>query len=219
VLHGRFAAEDRLPPERDLAVTLGVNRVTLRAALGRLQALGLVHPRQGSGWTVQAFARTGGPDLLAELGLLAETPADRRRFAADVLSVRRALASELLRRLPEDPPASARAAVEAFAACAARGDGPARLAEADLDVLAALTDSTGSAVLALCLHPVARVLGAVPWLREALYRDPAASADAWRLALAALDARPRPDVAALVDLLAARDASTLDHLDPDGATP
>ncbi len=47
---GRFLPGDQLPPERELAVQLGVSRVTLRAALGELEAAQLLRrARQGSG--------------------------------------------------------------------------------------------------------------------------------------------------------------------------
>ena len=40
---------DRLPPERELAITLGVSRPALREGLRRLIDLGALEPRQGSG--------------------------------------------------------------------------------------------------------------------------------------------------------------------------
>lgn len=46
---GRFAARDRLPPERKLAEEYGVARGTIREALNRLEEEGLVEVRPGSG--------------------------------------------------------------------------------------------------------------------------------------------------------------------------
>ena len=40
---------DRLPPERELAATLGVSRPALREGLRRMVDLGTLEPRQGSG--------------------------------------------------------------------------------------------------------------------------------------------------------------------------
>lgn len=54
------APGDRLPPERQLAVELGVSRSTLREGLRRLIDLGIVEARQGSGTYV-------APPALADL--------------------------------------------------------------------------------------------------------------------------------------------------------
>ena len=44
-----YADGDKLPPERDLAVLLGVSRTTVREALKRLSALGYIRSVQGGG--------------------------------------------------------------------------------------------------------------------------------------------------------------------------
>ena len=46
---GVLVEGDRLPPERELADTLGVSRVTLREAIKALRAAGLVESRRGRG--------------------------------------------------------------------------------------------------------------------------------------------------------------------------
>lgn len=46
---GELAPGDRLPSERELSEMLGVNRMTLRQALGMLESQGLLVRRQGSG--------------------------------------------------------------------------------------------------------------------------------------------------------------------------
>lgn len=46
---GELAAGDRIPTERELADGMGVSRMTVRAALGRLEQRGLIVRRQGSG--------------------------------------------------------------------------------------------------------------------------------------------------------------------------
>ena len=47
---GYWAIGERLPAERKLAAELGISRNTLRGALRRLEARGLVEARQGSGY-------------------------------------------------------------------------------------------------------------------------------------------------------------------------
>lgn len=46
---GKLTPGDRLPPERELSQTLGVNRLTLRRALRVLETQGLLVRRQGAG--------------------------------------------------------------------------------------------------------------------------------------------------------------------------
>src|SRR6476646_294362 len=64
ILAGRIAAGSRLPSERELSLALGVNRLTLRAALGRLEALGLVATRHGAGTVVASWRERAGLDAL-----------------------------------------------------------------------------------------------------------------------------------------------------------
>jgi len=49
VLEGRLKPGDRLPSERDLSVQLGVSRASLREAIHKLAARGLLESRQGGG--------------------------------------------------------------------------------------------------------------------------------------------------------------------------
>src|SRR5947208_10617489 len=55
ILAGRLAAGARLPSERELSLALGVNRLTLRAALARLEALGLIATRHGASTLVNPW--------------------------------------------------------------------------------------------------------------------------------------------------------------------
>jgi len=84
----------RLPPERELAAEIGTSRVTLRQALGRIESLGLVERRRGSGvrvrasedWSFQAL-----PVLLATSGA-----AVRPAWVVEALALRRAWARQAL---------------------------------------------------------------------------------------------------------------------------
>lgn len=58
-IHGQeYSAGSRLPSESDLALELGVSRATVRSALGRLAAEGLVIRKQGDGTYVNAHIDT-----------------------------------------------------------------------------------------------------------------------------------------------------------------
>lgn len=91
ILSGRIAPGERLPPERKLAETLGINRQTLRAALARLQAEGLVEPRQGSGITVLNWRETAGVSLLPHL-----VAAGDLTLLEPFLRLRRAITAEIV---------------------------------------------------------------------------------------------------------------------------
>lgn len=62
ILDGELEANDRLPPERDLAEMLGVSRPTLREAIRALVALNLLESRHGEG----TFVTSLDPVLLSE---------------------------------------------------------------------------------------------------------------------------------------------------------
>lgn len=49
IRNGRWSLGDRLPPEREITKELAVSRVTVRAALSRLEQHGIIAQRQGSG--------------------------------------------------------------------------------------------------------------------------------------------------------------------------
>jgi DNA-binding FadR family transcriptional regulator len=81
---GVLVGGDRLPPERELAETLGVSRVTLREAIGALRAAGLIESRRGRG---------GGTFVVSPRTVRAR-PAGRQRRPAtsgldDMLDLRR----------------------------------------------------------------------------------------------------------------------------------
>ena len=112
ILDGVFPPGSVLPPERDLAERLQVNRTSLRQALARLQQMGLIEARHGSGnlvrdpqglthpAVVEALVRKLGPEFLiqlfeirAALGPLIGRLAAQRRGAGDADGLRAALAA------------------------------------------------------------------------------------------------------------------------------
>ena len=67
ILGGSFSPGDPLPSERDLADQFGVNRSSVREALHRLDASGLVQMRHGGATRVRDFLVTAGLQLLPYL--------------------------------------------------------------------------------------------------------------------------------------------------------
>lgn len=55
LVHGEWKPGDRLPSENELAVSLGVSRITVRQALQRLVTLGLLETKFGEGTFVKVY--------------------------------------------------------------------------------------------------------------------------------------------------------------------
>ncbi len=86
IVRGQYRAGDTLPSERTLATQFGVNRSSVREALLRLEAWGLVHIKQGGATRVRDVFYSAGLHILPYL----VAPDDRIDGALlrDVLSVR-----------------------------------------------------------------------------------------------------------------------------------
>lgn len=91
ILEGVYPPGSLLPPERVFATDLKINRHTLRSALTRLEAEGLVSIRQGDGVRVLDFRQYGEIDLLPSL-----PDAIQDGYVGGVLELRRAFATEAI---------------------------------------------------------------------------------------------------------------------------
>lgn len=196
ILSGQLAPGERLPPERQLAEQLGVNRVTLRSALARLASESLLAVRQGSAHIVRDFRHSGGPGLIGNLFDAAKTTEDVAAIAEDVLLVRRSLARVVVSRLAGASKAALAPVHEAIAAFGKRVAEPdvtvEQVAAADLMIVRAMLDATGRPALQLFWNPVLAVLAGASALRKAMYADPAANARGW-LALGAWLTSPQKE--------------------------
>ncbi len=214
ILSGEYPAGSRLPAERTLAERLGVNRVTVRSALTRLSYARLLQVRQGSGYLVRDYQRECGPSLLSGVAELARSRNRLREIARDLLMVRRHLARAVLERARGAGQLSnIEAAVKAFELAVAHGATPEQLADADVEVLRAILDATGSVVLGLCLNPVIDVLRALPELRHAVYADAADSVAGYRVLLDWLGRAAPEGLDAVIGELERRDRATLERLE------
>jgi len=111
---GEFAVGSRLPPERDLAVQLGVSRPSVREALIALEVEGLVEVRMGSGVYVREPV-SSVDRLVAESPL--ETILARRLIESE-------LAGEAARRATPGQVRGLREAVDIMEADTGQGDMP-----------------------------------------------------------------------------------------------
>jgi GntR family transcriptional repressor for pyruvate dehydrogenase complex len=89
---GQLKPGDLLPPERELAVKLGVGRSSIRDAVRTLEVMGILDPRQGHGTVVR--------DLSTEALVvpLASILTRKREMVSELLEVRRMLEPALAAR-------------------------------------------------------------------------------------------------------------------------
>lgn len=136
---GGFEPGDRLPSERDLCEALGVGRSTVREALKRWEALGIIERRQGSGITLLANV---GPNLV-HVPLVLARPS-KVRSLLHILQVRRALEGEAAAvcaaSASDETIAAIGAALERMERDHAAGNG----SEADWEFHQSIFNSTGN---------------------------------------------------------------------------
>ncbi|MCX5765869.1 MAG: FadR/GntR family transcriptional regulator [Gemmatimonadetes bacterium] len=70
IISGDLPPGAALPPERVLAEQLGVNRTTVREALHKLESMGLIEIKHGSGVFVRNYLESGGLELARHLLVL-----------------------------------------------------------------------------------------------------------------------------------------------------
>lgn len=195
ILRGEFAAGTRLPPVRALAEEFGVNPNTVQRALARLEAKGLVTARWGSGVVVNDPTERGDLSLLAErLAALDDDPRQSADVLADLLEMRRVLASRLVTRFGEQ----VRTALDRLPTVTLDGE-PAAVWRTDMALARAVVGATGNTVMVALVNSIERALEELPLLVEAMYGDPARNARSIGEVLAAVR-DGGSDVAARVEL-------------------
>jgi GntR family transcriptional repressor for pyruvate dehydrogenase complex len=171
ILAGRVAAGSRLPSERELSLALGVNRLTLRAALARLEALGLVTTRHGSGTVVASWRERAGLDMLATLlGSATEEDPTWVELLVSLLEMRRMLASEAVALAAERHTAEDIDEMRALAAeQVMRVTDPLAFARGDIAFVRAVAKAARNVGLELVLNTFSRFADEQPALVEKLY--------------------------------------------------
>lgn len=173
ILSGRLRPGTRLPSERELSLALGVNRLTLRASLARLEALGLITTRHGAGTVVASWRERAGLEMLGTLvkGLKLADPA-WHELVRSALELRRILSVEAVALAAERHDD---ADIDAIAACiqvlGEHLEDPVAFARADLALMRAVCKAARSIGLELFLNTFARWPDEHPQLVAVLYDD------------------------------------------------
>lgn len=193
VLAGSPAPGDALPAERELAASLGVSRLTLRAAIARLEAEGLVRARQGDA------VRVLDPSRHATLGVLAHLSVeDRPDLVRSFLELRRALAGEAVALACERMSDEALALLRELVAAQRHERDPMAWLERDLAITRAVLEGAGNFAMVLLLNTLEGIWRARPELAEALAADRDGALAGYDLAVALVERRDPTGVRDLV---------------------
>lgn len=173
ILSGRLEPGARLPSERELSLALGVNRLTLRASLARLEALGLIVTRHGAGTVVTSWRERAGLDMLGTL-VASLGPGDKARFEllTSILEIRRILASEAIAlaaaRHDDDDLVAIRACQQDLVE---HVNDSVAYARADIAFMRSVVHAARNIGLELLLNTFARFPDEQPGIVAALYDD------------------------------------------------
>jgi GntR family transcriptional regulator, transcriptional repressor for pyruvate dehydrogenase complex len=157
IVNGRYEVGSRLPTERELAVEFDVTRHVVREALKRLEAVGLVRIRQGSGIYVENLPLTGGVELFDVL-LMNDDGSINLPLLNDILEFRGHMFRVVVRlaavrRTPEELLGIRKALLERRA----HPDDAARIEEIILRIFRLITQATHNRVYELIFNTMGRI--------------------------------------------------------------
>jgi DNA-binding FadR family transcriptional regulator len=187
IVTGQVQPSESLPSERELAEKFGVNRSSIREALHRLEAWGLVQVRQGYATVVRNLLRTAGPELLPFL--MAPEGKPDPKILDDLLAIRRMILAWTARQAAALGP---RGDLEPLRAIVARLEAEGHTAEElqvlDFDFFEELVHLTENRVLMLFSNTIRQVYLERPALFALLYQPATFDPAPHRQALAAIAA-------------------------------
>ncbi len=213
IFQGRFAWESTLPPIRKLAEQYGVTVPTTQRAIARIQEMGLVSVRHGSGMRVLNPKEHAGLAALPHwIEALADTPDKACEVLGDFLELRRVIALDLLSRAKDDVResglAQAHKAIDGLAQLAKKNAPIEEIVAADLAIVRALLNLRPQAAYSTIFNVFETLLETLPEIATAMYASPRHNAEGWA-ALMALMHQQGDLRATLEPILVAVDAQTL----------
>ena len=141
IVSGELGSGDALPPERDLAVMLGISRPSVREAIRVLTAMNVVEPRHGGGTYVTSLS----PRLLARpINFLLQVEPSTFLHLFEVRQVLEVAAARMAAPKMTDELIAELEALAVAAAGALRR--PARYCELDFDIHTMIVEATGNPI-------------------------------------------------------------------------
>jgi GntR family transcriptional repressor for pyruvate dehydrogenase complex len=209
ILGGRYEPGEKLPTQRALAASLGVNMTTVREAIKRLEQLQLVASRQGDAMRVTDWRTAGGLDVLAHLLFRAgglETNTLHALMEARALMLSESARLAATRRSDE----TARRLVETAARMA---DAPDAMAAQGVDwaFMADVVEAADNLVLVLVMNSIRQVYFGAAGLFAAVVDRPAELAPLYVAAARAIAVGDADEAAAVVRELADEQAQRLEE--------
>jgi GntR family transcriptional repressor for pyruvate dehydrogenase complex len=200
ILSGRMPAGSRLPNERELAGTLGVNRASLREALKRLEYLELVEVRHGQGTFVRDVGSSSALQVVE--ALLRDPRTVTTELLRQLLEFRRHAVIHVVElaavnRRPEHIERARRLIADETAA----GRDPQRALEIDLEMNTLLGDASGNLMYQLVTNLFTKLVARLGPLYYNAQRDHARSHDTHRALLDALERRDAADARRVVEVV------------------
>lgn len=166
ILEGAYPVGTLLPPERTLSTELNINRHTLRSALARLEAEGLVEIRQGDGVRVLDYR------LHAEIDLLPHFAASMQdEFLGGVLALRRAIAVEAIGAACEQATGEQLARLDGLAKLQETEQDRQAFIERDLAFSRELVQASGNVPMQMLMNTLVRFQRTRPDTVELRFRD------------------------------------------------
>lgn len=157
ILSGELPAGDRLPNERELADSLGVNRSSVREALKRLEFLELIEVRHGQGSFVRALSESSSLQVIE--ALLADPRTITRELLRQLLEFRRHISLHVVELAAcnhtPDQLGRAQALLERERAA---GTDPKRALALDVEMNALLGEATGNLMYQLLSNLFTRLI-------------------------------------------------------------
>ncbi len=170
ILSGRYRKGSTLPPERELADTLHVNRTSLKHALLKLEQLGLIAIRHGIGSVVLDPSETAGAEMISHL-VFRQAGVDREMLS-DLMEARTLLGGFLARlaaeRRTEDDLARLDEVLEQLDDEARSAPDVQRL---ELEFFRAMLRATGNQIFVLLANSMFAVYRARAQAFEPVYQD------------------------------------------------